>query len=201
MIRTVIFDFGGVVADFDNSLFISRLSKKSPLSLEAIEREIYGKKLDVLFEKGLISSRAFYYEVKKRCYLKMDYESFKKAYINIFTPVNGMLSIIRSLKKKGYRVQLLSNTNYLHFYNVIRHYPAVKLMDAVSLSFRVGAMKPSRRIYMDAVKKAKCRVEECLYVDDIKSLVEAAEEIGMKGIVFKNPKRLKQGLKSFGIVV
>ena len=51
------------------------------------------------------------------------------------------------------------------------------------------------RIFKLALKKAKAKPEECIYIDDRAVHVETAESLGMKGIVFESPQQLKKELE------
>jgi FMN phosphatase YigB (HAD superfamily) len=42
--------------------------------------------------------------------------------------------------------------------------------------------------------------EECVFTDDKKINVEAAEKLGMHGIVFQSPEQLKKELVKLGIL-
>ena len=54
------------------------------------------------------------------------------------------------------------------------------------LSFEVSLVKPDPEIYRLAAKRLGVRPEECVFVDDKTINVEAAESVGMKGIVYND---------------
>jgi len=63
----------------------------------------------------------------------------------------------------------------------------------------VGASKPDPIIYKEALEACKVRAQEAVYVDDIPSYAQAAERLGMRGIVFQTPEQLQDNLGRFGI--
>jgi putative hydrolase of the HAD superfamily len=139
------------------------------------------------FETNLITEDEFYKEISKLCELNISLEELKEIYTrDKFTPVLGMNEIVKSLKNK-YKIALLSNTSEWDYKCDIENTPEIQLMDTITLSYQVGAMKPKIEIYYDALKKLGMLPEECVYTDDIIDYVKAAEEIGMKGVHFKNP--------------
>jgi putative hydrolase of the HAD superfamily len=85
----------------------------------------------------------------------------------------------------------LSNTNELHFNYVIKQQGIFIFFDVVSLSFKVKAMKPDRRIFDDCLKKLGLLPEECVYIDDIKEYADKATELGLTGIHYKSEENLK----------
>jgi HAD superfamily hydrolase (TIGR01509 family) len=66
-------------------------------------------------------------------------------------------------------------------------------------SYRVGASKPDPLIYREALQACKVRAEEAVYIDDIAAYAEAAQRLGMTGIVFQSPEQLQSNLRSLGI--
>jgi HAD superfamily hydrolase (TIGR01509 family) len=69
-------------------------------------------------------------------------------------------------KARRLALDSLSNTNALHEERVIRHLPWFSLFDQVTVSHRVGAMKPDPRIFHDALHKFGGNPAAILYLDD-----------------------------------
>jgi putative hydrolase of the HAD superfamily len=103
--------------------------------------------------------------------------------------------------KPCYRLGLLSNTNPWHFEYGIRTVEVFDLFDAVSLSYRVQAMKPDRRIYLHALGQLNTAPHTCVFIDDIPANVEAAKDLGMHGILYTGHPSLMNSLRQLRIVV
>ena len=58
--------------------------------------------------------------------------------------------------------------------------------DGVVVSSDVKMIKPNSAIYEYILKTYDLNPCECLFIDDVKANIEAAEEAGIKGFVFKN---------------
>ena len=67
--------------------------------------------------------------------------------------------------------------------------------DSLTISSEVGAVKPKPKIYESALQKANIRAEEAIFVDDFYENIEACEQLGMKGIFFKDPEKALRDLK------
>jgi glucose-1-phosphatase len=187
MIKAIIFDFGNVLYNFTNEIFLEKVGKLNGKTRDENYKLIYQDfELPKQFETGLISPQEFYREISKLCKLNISLEELKEIYTrDKFTPVLGMNEIVKSFKNK-YKIALLSNTSEWDYKYGIENAPEVKLMDTVTLSYQVGVMKPRIEIYYDALKKLALLPEECVYTDDIIDYVKAAEKVGMKGIHFEN---------------
>jgi putative hydrolase of the HAD superfamily len=191
MIKAVIFDFGNVICHFDNHRFTSELAVFSPLTENDLYQKIYTQSnLPRLYETGTISSDIFYEKLIELCRLEVSKDAFIHAYTRIFTPITSTFRLIKQLHKT-YKIALLSNTNELHFNYVIKQQGIFIFFDVVSLSFKVKAMKPDRRIFDDCLKKLGLLPEECVYIDDIKEYADKATELGLTGIHYKSEENLK----------
>jgi putative hydrolase of the HAD superfamily len=62
------------------------------------------------------------------------------------------------------------------------------LFDAVVISHEVGMRKPEARIFQHAVGLLGLAPEQCVFVDDIKANIVAAEALGMTGIHHQDPE-------------
>ena len=94
-----------------------------------------------------------------------------------------LIEFIQNELKSKYKISLLSNVGSEPGQLVnINKLP----FDDILLSFEVGMAKPDLTIYDLAAKRLGLKPEECIFVDDLAENVEAAESIGMKGIVFKD---------------
>ena len=58
--------------------------------------------------------------------------------------------------------------------------------EGVVVSSDVKMIKPNPAIYEYILKTYNLNPVECLFIDDVKANVEAAEAAGIKGFVFKN---------------
>jgi FMN phosphatase YigB (HAD superfamily) len=65
----------------------------------------------------------------------------------------------------------------------------------------VGACKPNPIIYKEALKGCKVQAQEAVYVDDVPAYAGAAEQLGMRTVVFQTPEQLRRRLGEFGIDV
>src|SRR5204862_5050006 len=102
------------------------------------------------FECGQIDPRSFVRELSRILELNTTYEEFCKIWTSIFLPDTLIPeSLIEHLSER-YRLLLLSNTNRIHFEMVREAYPLLRHFHQYVLSYQVGALKPSARVYEEA---------------------------------------------------
>ncbi|MBU0667313.1 MAG: HAD family phosphatase [Nanoarchaeota archaeon] len=199
-ISAIVFDFGNVICDFNNDLFLKNIKPYSNKEFSELHNLIYeSSNLPRKYETGLISSEEFFMQITKLCNLSIPKNEFINAYTQIFTPKPETFNLIKSLKP-NYKLGLLSNTSEYDFEYGIKPIEIFNLFDAVSLSYKIKAMKPNTKIYKDMLEKLHIKAEESIFIDDIKEYVCSASKIGMIGIHYKNHKALIKSLKNFNIV-
>ena len=195
MIRAVVFDFGNVICRFDNRLVLARVADRSGMSLAQIEEVVRRSSAFIRqYEKGLVSSREFFTHFSTLFHLDVTEEEFVKMYTDKFTPIPETFDLIRRLKG-SYKLGLLSNTSEWDFEYGIKTTEVFPLFDAVTLSFRVHALKPAPEIYRDAISKLGVGPSECLYIDDIREYADAAGNLGMAAIAYRSAAELAESLK------
>lgn len=200
MIKGIIFDFGGVISAFDSRIFFRDLSGRSDRTAEEMAALVLEAGLPRKYESGRISSREFFTAVTETCGLSISEEEFVAAFTGIFLPIESTFRLIRALKP-SFRIALLSNTNEWHFEHSIRTVEVFPLFDAVTLSYRVGEMKPGERIYRDSLERIGLLPEECVFIDDIEENVAGAERLGIHGIRYTGHERLVASLNALGVPV
>ncbi|MDE3032727.1 MAG: HAD family phosphatase [Acidobacteriota bacterium] len=199
-IQAVIFDFGNVLCAFDNRRIAAALAPVCRRTPEELAGLIANSELPRAYESGTLTSGAFLAGISDLCGCAFEEGFFVRAFTEIFTPIEGTWRLVRELKGR-LRLGLLSNTNPWHFEYGIRTTAIFPLFDTVTLSYEVGALKPDRRIFEDALAKLALPPEACAFVDDIPAFVEGARGLGMHGIPFTGPEALRVALRNLGLDV
>lgn len=200
VIQGIIFDFGGVISAFDSRIFFQALAGRTDRTAGEMADIVLEADLPRRYESGRISSREFFSAVTESCGISISEEEFIAEFTGIFIPIESTFRLIRMLKP-SFRIALLSNTNEWHFEQYIRTVEVFPLFDAVTLSYRVGEMKPGERIYRDSLKRIGLSPEECVFIDDLEENVAGAERLGIHGIHYTGHERLVASLNALGISV
>src|SRR5229473_553121 len=81
----------------------------------------------------------------------------------------------------------------------VARFPFFRFFPNRIYSYRVGASKPDPVIYRAALQACNVRAGETVYIDDVAAYAEAAQRLGMTGIVFQSPEQLQSDLRALGI--
>lgn len=186
MIRTIISDMGRVILWFDNDVFIRKLAATSRVSEDRIKEAAHWN-MDLLtgFDRGAISPGDFYGRIVRGVGSTIGEDEFYAIYNDIFKLNPPALDVLRGQKAAGKTLVLLSNTDIRRFGYIRERFPEMLIFDDYVLSFELGMVKPEPEIYLEAVRRAGCRPDECVFIDDMPENVEAAMKLGMGGIVYR----------------
>ena len=202
-LRAIIFDIGRVLVRID--LRRAQLGLAQGLSLtpeelwSAIEKDPRWRD----WQEGRISPHDWHLHLSQRLGLSLNFQQFTTAWNFALDPQPIQpLRLFAELAKR-YRLVLLSNTDPIHVayleatYDFYQYFPKGQRIYSCS----VGASKPDPLIYREAVRGAKVRASEAVFIDDIAANVEAARQLGLPGIHYQSPQQLLQAFAALGIKV
>jgi glucose-1-phosphatase len=198
-LRAIIFDIGRVLVRVDIARATTGLAAGLSLSPAEIWSAIEKDPLWKDWQEGRISPRDWHLHLSKRLGSKLRLEQFVEVWNSALDPTPIHEDAFLEKLSKRYHLAVLSNTDPLHVAHMERTFGFLSLFPAHIYSCRVGASKPSPLIYKEALQACKVRAEEAVYVDDVPDYAQAAQRLGMRGIVFQSREQLQRSLGDLGI--
>lgn len=198
MIKTIIFDLGGVYLNRGLWKFRKYLINNFDVTDEQTI-EIFIKKYYKPYFSGRISEKEFWEKSLKDLGIDEGWKKLRDRLLNFFELQEGMSELINKLRE-NYSVGLLSDQTNEWWPYLDEKYNISNNFDFTIISAETGYHKPQKEIYELALNEAGSKPEECIYIDDLEKNLDPAEKLGMKTILFKNPKQIKKELESFGIL-
>jgi putative hydrolase of the HAD superfamily len=196
----IVFDLGKVLIPFDYAPSISKLNLiEQGLGDRFIEFYKSNYHFHRDFERGKITETEFVNKMLDVVDHKIDSETFKKYYADIFSINEDVISLLPILKK-NYKLFLLSNTDSIHQKYGWQKYEFLKHFDRLILSHEVGAVKPKKKIYRAVEEASGFSSEEHFYIDDIREYVDAAINLGWDAVLFEGYNKLLSDLKERNIL-
>jgi len=201
MIKGVLFDYGGVVADGGRGVEIAkRLCRELNLDLEQVDS--VGYPLLRQMTKGKLDTAGFWEELSKRVG-----RQFTEAERHIWDDWWGvdvypdMLSVLNELRGHGYQIGLLSNVIPPTLEN-IKAGGGYSHFDFTVLSCEVGFAKPEPEMYQLALDKFDgLRPSEIVFIDDQEKCLPPAEALGFETILATSTEQIVTELKALGLSV
>lgn len=197
-IRAVISDFGGVLTTPLLEAFTA-IQESTGISLEALGTAMMRisaqEKANPLFalETGRISEADFVArleaELSAQCNREVELRGFGEAYFAELQPNQAMLEYMRGLRERGYRLAILTN-NVREWEPLWRpKLPVDEIFELVVDSGFVGMRKPDREIYELTLQRLELPPETCLFVDDTEVNCDAARNVGLTAVHFRNSEQ------------
>ncbi|MDG1146836.1 MAG: HAD family phosphatase [Crocinitomicaceae bacterium] len=186
-VKAVIFDFGGVIINIDYHATIEAFKALGIADFESMYTQAQQSDLFNQIEIGEISAQRFINGI-------LDFLPAGISPNKVVSAWNAMIKdvpikaidLLVELKKKGYRIFLLSNTNEIHLEAAIRAWEKTSsqhldsIFNAVYLSHKIGMRKPNKHVFDFVCQQENLTPSETLFIDDSIQHIEGAASIGLQ---------------------
>lgn len=186
MIKNIVFDFGGVIADLDKQKAVEAFK-----SLGIQEAEKYldpylqsGAFLEV--ENGKTDAAGFIATMQELSGRELSFAQVQNAWLAFITGISRKkLDYILSLRDRHYNTYLLSNTNpFIMDWACSERFPWGLPLDAyfdkMYFSYKAGFTKPDERIFKYMLEDSGIKPDETLFVEDGKANIDTAGKLGFR---------------------
>jgi len=197
--RAIIFDIGRVLIRVDVGRALSGLAQWIALSPEEIWSALQKDPLWLDWQEGRIRPREWHAHIANKHGGSLTFEQFTEAWNRSLDPVPIHETSFLDGLSQHHRLALLSNTDPVHVAHMESTYDFFKFFPVRVYSCSLGISKPNPLIYEHALQACKASSHEAIYIDDVPAYVEAAQHLGMTGIVFKSPEQLQADLHALGV--
>lgn len=191
MIKTIIFDLGGVLYDLDRQRCVKALEKAG---LEKVDELLTNYKQAGVFQKledGAIPAENFYEEIRQMAGKYIPDETIKDAWDSFLVEIpDYKLEMVLNLRKR-FQIYMLSNTNEIHFGDAIprafeKNGKTINdYFDRFYLSFKMNVSKPHPNIFHQLISDSGINPDEALFIDDSPENIRVASELGFKTYLAK----------------
>jgi len=206
-IKNIIFDLGGVIINLDIPKTISEFNKLSNQSFESIYNQLQQTPVFDLFDKGQITEKDFFVELKKALQNDVTDEELLFAWNAMLLDFPKHRLELLSKLKPNYRLFLLSNTNESHVLEfektlVASHgYQNLEpFFEKVYYSCRMNQRKPNADIFESVLNENNLIAEETLFIDDSPQHVEGALTLGIKAMLLEKNNEVEDLLKELKLI-
>jgi putative hydrolase of the HAD superfamily len=196
MIRAVLFDFGGVLAEEGFREGIKAIGKGKGLDPE----DFYKISGELVYQTGYITGgcdeHSYWNAVRKKTGVKGEDQEFREEILKRFKLRPGMTAVVEKIKSSGFTVAILSDqTNWLD--ELDQRTPFHHHFDYVFNSFHLKKTKRDPLIFKDVCALLDVRSEEALFVDDHLENIKRAMTQGLRAIHFKGVSEFQIEIRKF----
>ncbi|MGL6095540.1 MAG: HAD family hydrolase [Fimbriiglobus sp.] len=201
--KTVVFDFGNVIAFFDHRRAVAQLAKFTDVPPAELTLQLYGSPIEDQYERGHITTAEYVRLAKSSGRLTCTDAEFLTAFVDIFWRNDAVCDLIPRLAAR-YRLVLASNTNDAHFTKFTAQFADVlqeKHFPRLCASHFGRCRKPEPEYFAYLQRHVAADPGECVFVDDLPANVEAGRRHGWRGIVYRPDDDLAAMLRAEGLEI
>ena len=186
-IEAVFFDLGGVILRTEYQAPREYLAERLGLSYEELVKLVFASESARQASLGRITAAQHWVSVATRVGRPAtEIAALRDEFFAGDILDRGLLDLIRSLKPRR-KTGLVSNA-WLDLRDYIVGNGFQDVFDSIIISAEVGVLKPDAGIYKLALDSVGAVPGQSVMVDDMAENIEAAEAVGMHGILFRDPQ-------------
>jgi len=185
--RAVFFDLGGVIVRTEYQAPREHLAERLNMDYEDLVKVVFDSETGHKASVGGLSEDDHWMAVTRRLGRPAaELPSIRAEFFAGDVVDLELIEFIRSLRPR-YKTGVISNAwPGLRAYLV--SHKLDEIFDTLVISAEVGVMKPDEKIYRLALENAGVQAVEAVFVDDAPANVEAADALGMHGLLFRDPE-------------
>lgn len=194
MIKAVIFDYDGVIAN------------TVPLNIKARDMVLkyYGvrmtkKEVDRFIGTSLFDKLRY---VNKKYKANIDFEEFSKKYVvikkRLFKSIKsrrGVKKIIDDLKTNEIKIGIATSNIHQMLNKDLKTMGLAGVFDSIVTSEDIKKNKPDPQIYLATAKKLKVKPKNCVVIEDAINGIISAKRAKMKVVAYLTPYQSKKIMK------
>lgn len=201
-IDTVIFDFGGVLIDWNPAYVYLKEFRGDEQKMNHFLEHICSWEWNDNQDAGYMLQQA----TEDRVAMFPEYERLIRMYYGRWKDMLGYehsetVEVLKLLKELG-KHKLLGLTNWSHetFPIALERFDFLSWFDGIVVSGTEKMKKPDLRIYQLTLDRYGVTAKNAVFIDDKKENIDAAIKKGMYGIHFKTATKLKEELRRLEVL-
>jgi HAD superfamily hydrolase (TIGR01509 family) len=199
MLRTVIFDLGGVYFGDGTRIAIDAIAAKYVIGRDAVADILNGEP-GKEYRIGKISVGQFWQRAITQWNIRASSEALSRIWCSSYQPDEGTVRLVDRLKSTGHELLYLSDNTRERVAYLDAKYSFSQKFDDGIFSHLVKRKKPDPVIYKLLLAKASHPAAACVYIDDKPAYLEPAKKLGMQVIAFKNSSQLENRLRELALL-
>lgn len=202
-IKTVIFDLGGVLIDWNPEFVYLEVFKNDREKMQWFFDNICTSDWNENQDAGYPLAKA----TEERVALFPEHEELIRMFYGRWEEMLGdaIEDTVQILKKlidsKQFQVVALTNWSHETFPVALEKFDFLHWFEGILVSGEEKTRKPFKDIYELTLERFNIVAEQSVFIDDNLRNINAAKEMGINTIHFKSPEQLKEELKDFDIAL
>ena len=193
MIKAVLFDFGGVIADEGFRDGLRAIAIQQGLDPDMLHRA----GIDAIYDSGFVIGRAseadFWCMMRERTGLQGEDDELTNKILSLYVVRPWVLNLVGHLNNLGLVTAILSDqTDWLDRLNERDGF--MLAFDYVFNSYWLGKGKRDPTLFDNVVNQLSILPEEAVFIDDAPDNIDRARSRGLYGLLYINREHLEEEL-------
>ena len=197
--HAIAFDLGGVLIHWDPRLLFRKLLPSED-QVERFLAEVCTSEWNSALDAGLPLERGIAERAERFPHHEPLIRAYGERFAEMMLPMPASIALLGELRERGVALYALSNWNAETFERTRALIPFLGAFDGLVISGQVGLAKPDPRIYRQLLETHGLEAAGLLFVDDREPNVEAANALGIEGLLFEGPALLRAELVRRGLL-
>ena len=195
-IKAIFFDWGGVLIEHPTNNILNYCAVFLGISKERLIK-VY-QKYHIRLQTGEADEKDLWEDILRSegKTINLKESLWREAFSTAYSPRENMFKLVKRLRNNGYKIGLISNTESSAAELFLEKHK--NEFDSTVFSCDLGIIKPYARIYYKALESLDVLAEKSVFIDDLEENIKGAENIGMKGILYKSYEQVRDELRGFG---
>jgi len=198
---TAVFDLGGVLADWDPRYLYQGLFDGDTERMEHFLATVTTPEWNHAMDAGRDRAEAVAELVTKHPQHEALIRAWVERWADMLGPeIAGTAQILAELDDAGVRLLALTNWSAETFPLARSRYPSIARFRGVVVSGEHKLAKPDPALFDILLRTYVVDPARAVYVDDRADNVRVAQALGLTGLVFSSPPRLRADLERLGLL-
>ncbi len=198
--RTVIFDLGNVLIEWDRRNLYSKLIT-DPSELDHFLDNVLTMDDNADLDRGTPIGDVVAAVAERHPEHRDLVMAYAERWRETLGPVlEGTVAILEELSGTDVQLLALSNWGKDTFASIEANYPFFQHFEGMVISGREGVVKPGRQIFDLLCQRYSVRPQDAVFIDDSSANVVAAMTLGFDALLFDNSELLRQQLLYRGLL-
>ncbi|MEX1827682.1 HAD family hydrolase [Luteibacter sp. CQ10] len=199
--EVVIFDFGGVLVDWNPRYLYRKLFGDDEAGMERFLAEVTTNEWNLQQDAGRPWTEAVRLLTAEYPQHAELIEAYHRRWPETLKgPIDDSIVILHDLKQAGHPLYGLTNWSHETFPFARERYDFFGWFDGIVVSGEEGTIKPDPKLYETLLERYDIDPATAIFIDDNKLNVDAAEKLGIHGVHFHSPAQLRAELVALGFL-
>ena len=201
MIRSVVFDLGGVLIDWNPRYLYRKLFAGDDAAMEHFLTHVCNNAWNLAQDGGRTWADAIEVLSVEHPQHRPLISAYRERWDEMLNgPIQGTLDVLVELRDKGVPIYALTNWSAETFPIAKARYEFLGWFRDILVSGEEKLIKPDRRIFELLLSRNGLAAAESVFIDDALHNVAGAEAAGMSALHFHSPETLRADLVALGLL-